>query len=53
MDWHTHKKMFDKSSTEHSEFEVGKSLKGIVTDWSDAEVAGLQGAIGEDLRKKL
>ena len=46
-------KMFQKCSDDYSEFEVGKSLKGVVTDWSDAEIAGLRGAIGEDMTKKL
>ena len=45
--------MFENCSAEYSEFEVGKSLKGVVIDWSDAEVAGLRGAIGEDLARKL
>jgi hypothetical protein len=37
-----YKKMFDKCFTDHSNFEVGKSPKGVDTDWSDAE-------IGDDL----
>ena len=48
-----YKKIFENYSAEYSEFEVGKSLKGVVIDWSDAEVAGLRGAIGEDLAWKL
>jgi hypothetical protein len=48
-----YKKMFDICSTDHSNFEVGKSLKGVVTDWSDAEITGQRGAIGDDLGKTL
>ena len=48
-----YKKTFEKYSTDHSDFEVGKSLKGVATDWNDAEIAGLRGAIGDDLGKKL
>lgn len=47
-----YKKMFEKCS-DYPDFEVGKSLNGVVTDWSDAEIAGLRRAIGEDLGKKL
>ena len=48
-----YKKMFEKCSSDYPEFEVGKSLKGVVTDWSDAEIAGLRSAVGEDLGSKL
>ena len=48
-----YKKMFEHCSAEYSEFEVGKSLKVVVIDWSDTEVARLRGAIGEDLARKL
>jgi hypothetical protein len=50
-----YKKMFNKCCTDHFNFEVaiGKSLKGVVTDWSDGEIAGQRGAIGDDLGKKL
>ena len=34
-------------------FGVGKTLKGIVTDWSDAQLRGLQSAIGEEEASKL
>ena len=46
-------KMYDKCSADYSNFEIGNSLKGVVLDWSDAEVAGLRAAIGEDLTRKL
>ena len=49
-----YKKMFEKCSADYSNFEIGNSLKGIVLDWSDAEVAGLRAAaIGEDLTRKV
>ena len=38
---------------DHKEFGVGKSLKGIILDWSDAERKGLQLAIGQELCNKL
>ena len=40
-----------KKSCPH--FGVGKTLKGIITDWSDAQICGLKAAIGEDNTNKL
>ena len=40
------KAVFDQCKEDHKEFGVGKSLKGIVSDWSDAKRKGLQLAIG-------
>lgn len=34
-------------------FGVGKTLKCIVADWSDAQIRGLQGAIGEEQADKM
>ena len=47
-----YKKMFEKCS-DYPEFDVRKSLKGVVTDWSDAEIARLRSAVGENLGSKL
>lgn len=35
----------------HPHFGVGKTLKGIVTDWSDAQLRGLHSAIGKEASK--
>ena len=32
----------------HPIFDVGKTLKGIIADWSDTQLKGLQEAIGEE-----
>ena len=45
--------MFDQCKEDHKEFGVGKSLKGIILDWSNAERKGLQLAIGQELCDKL
>lgn len=40
--------IFGQVKKRHPEFGVGKSLKGIITDWSDTQLKGLQSVIGED-----
>ena len=47
------KAVFDQCKEDHKEFGVGKTLKGIILDWSDTERKGLQLAIGEELCDKL
>ena len=47
------KKMFEKCRRYNEEFELGSTLRGIITDWSDAEISGLKMAIGKDLAEKL
>ena len=32
----------------HPKFEVGDSLKGVVVDWSDTQIAGLEAAAGKE-----
>ena len=49
----TFKAVFDHCKEDHKEFAVGKTLKGIIMDWSDTERAGLQTAIGQDSSEKL
>lgn len=40
--------IFGQVKKHHPKFAVGKSLKGIITDWSDTQLKGLQSVIGED-----
>ena len=47
------KAVFKQCQQDHKEFAVGKTLKGIVMDWSDTERSGLQNAIGKELCDKL
>ena len=49
----TFKKVFEKCKRFNKEFELGSTLQGIKTDWSDAEISGLKIAIGNDLAGKL
>ena len=34
-------------------FELGSTLQGVVTDWSDAEINGLKMAVGKRTAEKL
>ena len=56
-DEHAHalafKKIFQKCQKDHQEFKVGSTLIGIVTDWSDAETAGLKNVVGDDIASKV
>ena len=50
--------MFDRCKKEFPSFELGKTLLGktllgIVIDWSDAEAQGLRDAVGEELANQL
>ena len=45
--------MFDKCASVRKDFEVGKTLLGIVTDWSDAEINGLKSIIGPEKAELL
>ena len=47
------KKLFDKCASYSEDFEVGLTLLGVVTDWSDAEVSGLRMAVGKGTAGKL
>ena len=47
------KKLFDKCKNANENFELGLTLQGIVTDWSDAEIRGLKIAAGKDTAEKL
>ncbi len=45
--------IFDCAKKSCPHFGVGKTLKGIITDWSDAQLQGLKGTIGEEQANKL
>ena len=47
------KKVFEKCKSYNKEFELGSTLQGIITDWSDAEISGLKMAIGKNLAETL
>lgn len=40
--------VFGEVKRHHKEFEVGKTLKGIIADWSDTQINGLELAIGKE-----
>jgi len=44
--------MFCMCSDKYPSFEVGKSLKGVTMDWSDAESKGLREAVGDEIASK-
>ena len=45
--------MFDHCSQSSKMFEVGRSLLGVVVDWSNTEAADLKMAVGEHKAAKL
>lgn len=45
--------LFRKVKELHPEFVVGKTLQGILADWSDTQLKGLDDAIGEETVKKV
>ena len=40
--------IFGEVHKKHPAFGVGKTLKGIIADWSDTQLQGLQDAVGEE-----
>lgn len=40
------KKILERCSSIREDFEVGQTLLGIITDWSDAEINGLEAVVG-------
>lgn len=42
------KTIFATVKKSHPEFAVGDSLKGVVVDWSDTQMAGLEAAVGKE-----
>ena len=47
------KKLFEQCQVADSNFNIGGTLQGIITDWSDAEIKGLKNVIGEESAMKL
>ena len=47
------KKIFSKCSTNSESFQVGKTLLGVITNWSDAEINGMKLAVGKDMAEQL
>ena len=45
---HAFDAVFSRVKELHPTFEVGKTLKGIIADWSDVQLQGLRKAIGEE-----
>lgn len=50
---HAFEAIFTKVKGDFPEFEVGKTLNGIIADWSDTQLQGLQEAIGEKKANKV
>lgn len=46
-------KTFEKCKLARNSFELGKTLLGIVVDWSDAEIKGLGIAVGKEVATTL
>ena len=40
------KKILERCSSIREDFEVGQTLLGIITDWSDAEINGFEAVVG-------
>ena len=45
--------IFTTISTSHTEFSVGGTLTGIILDWSDTQLQGLEKAAGKDVADKV
>lgn len=45
--------LFQKVKELHPDFVVGESLLGILADWSDTQIKGLEGAIGKETVTKV
>ena len=45
--------MFDKCKQVDTAFVLGKTLLGVVTDWSDSEIKGLKNVVGEETAGEL
>ena len=45
--------IFKTTSTRIPAFSVGGSLEGILVDWSDAQLTGLEQAVGKDIADKV
>ena len=47
------KKLFEQCKQADTNFTIGETLLGVVTDWSDAEINGLRDVIGLETASKL
>ena len=47
------KKVFDECKRINHKFIIGKSLMGIVIDWSDSEIKGLKDVLGQEAAGEL
>lgn len=45
--------VFETVKKDHPHFAVGKSLQGIILDWSDHQTKGLEAAVGEEVASKV
>ena len=45
--------MFGAVSSTYPKFKVGKSLVGIIMDWSDQQFSGLELAVGKDVAESI
>lgn len=47
------KSIFETASREFPKFTVGKSLQGIVVDWSDQQMKGLEAVVGAETASQV
>ena len=47
------KALFDSVKKSDHSFKVGKTLKGIILDWSDAQLGGLKEVVGDDVASSV
>lgn len=45
---HCFKSVFATAKETYPQFEVGKTLLGVILDWSDQQIKGLEGAVGKE-----
>ncbi len=45
--------IFQTVKSNHPHFKVGGTLKGIILDWSDQQLGGLEGAVGKEAAEKV
>ena len=50
---HCFKSVFVTAKETCPQFEVGKTLLGVILDWSDQQMKGLEGAVGEETAAKV
>lgn len=50
---HCFKSIFTTTSKDHSSFAVGSSLIGLVVDWSDTQMKGLEMAVGTETAAQI